>query len=125
MLFNHRIEGFLLRSWNYSPYKYSELFEKSVGYSKKHLQIKDPISQKIYYLMNATESKSALDYYYWNNKMLYIISNKQFSSDLERSFQNAVNLSRNNSDIKTVLRLFYLRNIPKFSEQTQKIVMSE
>ena len=35
LLFNHNIEGFLLKSWNYSPYKHSELFKKSYGYSKK------------------------------------------------------------------------------------------
>ena len=123
LLFNHRIDGFLLKSWNYSPYKYSELFKKSIGYSKKHLQTKDPISQKIYYLMNATENKSALDYYYWNNKLLYLTTNKQYSGDFERNFQNTVVLSRNNSDISLGLRLFYLRNIPRFSKETQELII--
>jgi len=125
LLYNHRIDGFLLKSWNYSPYKYSELFKGPIGYSKKHLQTKDPISQKIYYLMNATENKSALDYYYWNNKLLYLISNKIYSGDFERNFQNSVVLSKNNQDIKLALRLFYLRNIPRFSQETQKIVISK
>ena len=125
MLFNHRISGFLLRSWNYSPYKYSELFNKSGGYSKKNLQIKDPISKKIYYLMNATENMSALDYYYWNNKLLYLTANKQYSGDFERNFQNAVILSRNNSEISLALRLFFLRNIPRFSKETQELVVSK
>ena len=125
MLSGHRIDGFLLKSWNYSPYKYSELFKKSKGYSKKHLEIKSPISQKIYYLMNATENKSALDYYYWNNKLLYLTSNRLYSGDFERNFQNAVILSRNNSDIKMALRLFYLRNIPKFNKETQELVISK
>jgi len=124
LLFNHRIDGFLLKSWNYSPYKYSELFKKSIGYSKKHLQIKDHTSKKLYYLMNATENKSALDYYYWNNKLLYLTSNSLYSGDFERNFQNAVVLSKNNSDIKLALRLFYLRNIPRFSKETQKLVIS-
>ena len=125
MLFNHRIDGFLLKSWNYSPYKYSELFKKSIGYSKKHLQAKDITGQKIYYLINATENKSALDYYYWNNKLLYLISNQLYSGDFERNFQNAVILSRNNSDIKMALRLFYLRNIPRFSKEVQELVISK
>ena len=125
LLFNHRIDGFLLKSWNYSTYKYSEFFKKSIGYSKKQLQAKDPISQKIYYLMNATENKSALDYYYWNNKLLYLISNRLYSGDFERNFQNTVVLSKNNSDIKLALSLFYLRNIPRFSKKTQKLVISE
>jgi len=125
LLFNHRIDGFLLKSWNFSPYKYSELFKGSFGYSKKYLQIKDPISQKIHYLMNATENKSALDYYYWNNKLLYLISNKIYSGDFQRNFQNAVVLSRNNQDIKLALRLFFLRNIPRFSKETKELVISK
>ena len=73
--------------------------------------------------MNATENKSALDYYYWNNKLLYLTANNQFFGDFERNFQNAVVLSKNNSDIELALRLFYLRNIPKFSKETQELVI--
>ena len=124
LLFNHRIDGFLLKSWNYSPYKYSELFKKSGGYLKNHLQVNDSISQKLYQLMNATENKSALDYYYWNNKLLYLTANNQFFGDFERNFKNAVVLSKNNSDIELALRLFYLRNIPRFSKETQELVIS-
>ena len=90
---------------------------------KNHLQVNDSISQKLYQLMNATENKSALDYYYWNNKLLYLTANKQYSGDFERNFQNAVVLSRNNSDIKLALKLFYLRNIPRFSKETQELVI--
>jgi len=90
---------------------------------KNHLQVNDSISQKLYQLMNATENKSALDYYYWNNKLLYLTVNKQYSGDFERNFQNAVVLSGNNSDIKLALRLFYLRNIPRFSKETQELVI--
>ena len=91
---------------------------------KNHLQVNDSISQKLYQLMNATENKSALDYYYWNNKLLYLTVNKQYSGDFERNFQNAVVLSGNNSDIKLALRLFYLRNIPRFSKETQELIIS-
>jgi len=73
--------------------------------------------------MNATENKSALDYYYWNNKLLYLTANNQFSGDFERNFQNAVVLSKNNSDIELALRLFYLRNIPRFSKETQELII--
>ena len=90
---------------------------------KNHLQVNDSISQKLYQLMNATENKSALDYYYWNNKLLYLTANNQFSGDFERNFQNTVVLSRNNSDIKLALRLFYLRNIPRFSKETQELII--
>jgi len=90
---------------------------------KNHLQVNDSISQKLYQLMNATENKSALDYYYWNNKLLYLTANKQYSGDFERNFQNAIVLSGNNSDINLALRLFYLRNIPRFSKETQELVI--
>jgi len=123
LLFNHRIDGFLLKSWNYSPYKYSELFNKSGGYSKHQLQDNDAISQKIYYLMKATENMSALDYYYWNNKLLYLISNRLYSGDFERNFQNTAILSKNNSDIHLALKVFYLRNIPRFSRESQELVI--
>ena len=75
--------------------------------------------------MNATENKSALDYYYWNNKLLYLTTNQLYSGDFERNLQNAIILSKKNSDIELALRLFYLRNIPRFSKETQEIVMSE
>jgi hypothetical protein len=125
LLFNQKIDGFLLKSWNYSPYNYSELFKKTAGYSKKHLKIKNYTSERLFNLMVATENKSALDYYYWNNKMLYLISNKEFFDDFEKSFQNSVILSKKSLRQKKSLRLFYLRNIPRFSEETKKIVMSD
>ena len=75
--------------------------------------------------MNATENKSALDYYHWNNKLLYFTSNRFYPDDFERNFQNAVVLSKNNSDIHLALKLFYLRNIPRFSEETKKLILSQ
>ena len=74
--------------------------------------------------MNATENKSVLDYFYWNNKLLYLSTNKQYSGDFERNFNNAVVLSKNNSDIELALRLFYLRNIPRFSKETQELIIA-
>ena len=56
---------------------------------------------------------------------LYLTSNKQYPEDFERNFQNAVILSKNNSDIKMALRLFYLRNIPRISKETQELVISK
>ena len=63
--------------------------------------------------MSATENKSALDYYYWNNKLLYLTSNNQYSGDFEKNFQNAVVLSGNNSDIKLALKLILFKKHPK------------
>ena len=78
LFFNQKIEGILLKSWNYSPYNYSELFKKTANYSKKHLKIKNNTSKRLFNLMVATENKSALDYYYWNNKTLFLISNIKY-----------------------------------------------
>ena len=74
--------------------------------------------------MSASENKSALDYYYWNYKTLYLISEKEYFDDFEKSFQNSVILSKNNLVQKKSLRLFYLRNIPRFSKETRDIVLS-
>ena len=90
---------------------------------KNDLQVNNSVSQKLYQLMNATENKSVLDYYYWNNKLLYLTANEQYSGDFERNFQNAVILSRNNSDIHLALKLFYLRNIPRLSRESQELVI--
>ena len=125
MLFNQKIDGFLLKSWNYSPYNHSELFKKTAGYSKKYLKIKNHTSERLFNLMTATENKSALDYYYWNNKTLYLISNKELFDDFEKSFQNSVILSTNNLKQKKSLRLFYLKNITRFNKETRDIVMSD
>ena len=92
---------------------------------KNHLQVNDATGQKLYQLMNATENKSILDYYYWNNKLLYLTANQLYSGDFERSFHNAIVLSTNNSDIKLALRLFYLRNIPRFSKEIQQLFISK
>ena len=74
--------------------------------------------------MSASENKSALDYYYWNYKTFYLISEKEYFDDFEKSFQNSVILSKNNLVQKKSLRLFYLRNIPRFSKETRDIVLS-
>ena len=39
------------------------------------LRANNQTSKKLYYLLGTTEKKSALDYSYWNNKVLYQISN--------------------------------------------------
>ena len=75
--------------------------------------------------MIETENKSLLDYNYWNNKMIYLISKKEYSDVFEKSFQNSYILSKNNSVISKINKLFYLRNIPKFGEDTKKLVLSK
>ena len=89
------------------------------------LRANNQTSKKLYYLLGATEKKSALDYSYWNNKVLYQISNNIDLKDFEKNFQNFVILSKNNLNLKKSLKLFYLRNIPRFSKKTRDIVMSK
>ena len=91
--------------------------------SKKRIQDNSPASRKLYNLISATEKKSALDYSYWNNKLLYQISHNIDLNDFETNFQNSVILSKNNLNLKKSLKLFYLRNIPRFSKETRDIVM--
>ena len=89
------------------------------------LRANNQTSKKLYYLLGTTEKKSALDYSYWNNKLLYQISHNIDLNDFEKNFQNAVVLSKNNSDIHLALKLFYLRNIPRFGKETQELVISK
>ena len=48
------------------------------------------ISKKIYHLVNLSESNSALDYYYWNNKLLYLTTNKKYSVDFENTSKKKI-----------------------------------
>ena len=94
-------------------------------YSRKDIQVNNLASQKLYYLISATEKKSALDYIYWEKKILHQISNKSIKIDFEKNFINLAVLSKNNIPKKKLLKLYYLRNIPRFSKEVGKIIMSK
>jgi hypothetical protein len=125
MLSSYRIDSYLFKSLNYLPYKYSIFFNKPFKFSKQLLQAKNSRSKKLYSLINTTEKKSVLDYSYWEMKILYQISNKSDLAEFERDFINLVILSKNNLGKKKSLKLFYLRNIPRFSKEVGDIVMSD
>ena len=99
------------------------LFKKPIGYSRSDLGTRNLATNRIYHLMKGTENNSALDYYYWNNTLLYFSANKIYGSDFEKNFQNAVILSRKNADTSLALRLYFLRNIGRFSQETKKIIL--
>jgi len=120
--FTSRIEGNLMKSFNYLPYKYSIFFQKPLLYSKKDIQTNSSTSKKLYQLINSSEKKSALDYTYWELKVLYQASNQNIKNDFERNFINLAILSKNNIKKKKSLRLFYLRNIPRFSKEVADII---
>ena len=93
-------------------------------FSKKDMQANSPKSQKYYSLIKQTEKKSALDYSYWELKILYQINNKNFKDDFEKDFINLALLSKHNIDRKKLLRIFYLRNIPRFSKEVGDIILA-
>jgi len=124
LLFNYKIEGHLSKSFNYLPYKYSIFFNKPLNFSKQLLQDNNSRSKKLYYLINTTEKKVVLDYSYWEMKILYQINNKSDLTNFERDFINLTILSKNNLGKKKSLKLFYLRNIPRFSKEVGDIVIS-
>ena len=124
ILFNYKINGNLSKSFNYLPYKYSVYFQSPLRYSKQTLQAKNDESERFFDILKTTEKKSALDYTYWNNKLLYQVSQNKNLTNFERNFQNAVILSKNNLRLKKTLKLLYLRNINKFNDETKKLILS-
>jgi len=121
--FSPKFDGSLVKSINYLPYKYSIFFKKPLKFSKKSLQFNNQNSKKLYQLLNATEKKSLLDYTYWEMKTLYQITNKDLRSDFENDFINYAILSKNNEVKKKSIKLFYLRNIPRFNKEVGKIIL--
>jgi len=112
-----------MKTFNYLPYKYSIFFQKPLLYSKKDIQANSSNSKKLHQLISNSEKKSALDYTYWELKMLYQVSNQNIKKDFERSIINLAILSKNNIKKKKSLRLFYLRNIPRFSKELGAIIL--
>ena len=125
LAFNHKIEGSFSKIFNYLPYKHSVYFQKPIRYSKKILQTNNNESKKFFKILISTENKSALDYSYWNNKVLYKVSKNHNSKDFEKDFQNAVILSKNNLRLKKTLKFFYLKNILLFNNETKKLILSK
>ena len=122
--FSSKIEGNLSKTINYLPYKYSVFFQKPLLYSKKDIQANSQDSKKLFTLISATEKNSALDYTYWETKILHQINNKSTKTDFERNFINLVILTKNNEEKKKTFKLFYLRNIPRFSKEVESIIVS-
>ena len=117
MSFSPKIKGDLAKIINYLPYKHSIFFQKPLMFSKKNIQSNRSSSKKLFDLINSTEKKSLLDYTYWETKMLYQISNNRINVNFERNFTNLVILSKNNEKKQKSLKLYYLRNVPRFSKE--------
>jgi hypothetical protein len=121
--FSPKLDGYLVKSINYLPYRHSIFFKKPLKFSKKFLQVKSPSSKKLYQLLNATERKSSLDYTYWEMKTLYQITNEDTGVDFEKNFINYAILSKNNVFKQKSIKLFYLRNITRFNKEVGKIIL--
>ena len=81
-------------------------------------------SKKIFNLIKKTERKSALDYKYWETKVLHQINNDVDKIEFEKNFLNLFILSKNNKKKNKSLKLYYLRNIPRFSDSVGKIIIN-
>ena len=125
MLFSSKIDDYFGKTLNYLPYKYSIFFQKPLLYSKKDIQANNSNSKKLYYFVSSTEKKSALDYHYWEFKMLHQINNKSSKREFEKNFINLAILSKNNENKKKLIRLYYLRNVPRFSREVADIITSK
>jgi len=122
--FSPKIEGYFLKTVNYLPYKHSIFFLKPLNFSREDVEINNRESQKLFKLINATENKSALDYKYWETKLIYQINNNSDSVQFEKDFINLYVLTKNNHRKNKSLKLFYLRNVPRFSNEVRDIVMA-
>ena len=94
-------------------------------FSKKDIQTNTPASKKVYKIMNILEKKSALDPIYWETKILHQVNNLNSKVDFERNFINLIILSKNNAKKKKVLKVYYLRNIPRFSDEVGKLILAD
>ena len=120
-----KIGDYFSKTIDYLPYKYTIFFTKPLLIKKADIQIISSDSKKLYNLISKTEKNSALDYKYWEIKILHQINNGSNRLDFERNFINLFILSKNNLKKNKTLKLYYLRNIPRFSEEVGKIVMSK
>ena len=120
-----KIGEYFSKTINYLPYKYTIFLTKPLLIKKADIQIISSESKKLYKLISKTENNSALDYKYWELKILHQINNGSNRLDFEKNFINLFILSKNNLKKNKALRLYYLRNIPRFSEELGQIVMSK
>ena len=123
--FSLKNDAYFSKVINFLPYNYSIFFIKPLTLKKKDFQIKSSGSTKFYNLLNKTEKKSALDSNYWEIKVLHQISNGSSRSEFERNFINLFVLSKNNKKKNKSLKLYYLRNIPRLSDDLGRIIMQK
>ena len=120
-----KIDDYFSKMSNYLPYNYSIFFVKPLMINKTDIGGKNLYSKKIFNLLQKTEKKSALDNKYWEMKVLHQINNEVSRIEFEKNFINLFVLSKNNKKKNKSLKLYYLRNIPRFSDEVGRIVLSK
>ena len=93
-------------------------------YTKKDFQKKNILSTNVFNHITKMEKKSALDFNYWETKILHQVNVRNNKKNFEKDFINLLILSKNNKKKLKTLKLYYLRNIPRFSKEVADIVMS-
>ena len=77
-------------------------------------------NSKIFYdLARDREKYSYLDVDYWNFIINYKINNRIFNADFNNAFLNAVYLSKYNKSTFMKYKLFYFKNLTKFSKENK------
>ena len=142
--FGMNAEMIMSKSLRISPYQFSEvskLHDKSFIFisniAKKNKSIalaldasrgRNLLNRKIWNYRNSriffdiSRSRgkySYLDVNYWNYYLTYMINNGIFNRDFSGAFFNAVYLSRYNKQLFNSYKIFYFKNLSKFSNETK------
>ena len=143
--FGMNAEMMMSKSLRISPYKFSEVSklhqksfifvsdiakrkDKSITLALDASQSRKLLNRKIWNYRNSriffdiSRSRgkySYLDVNYWNYYLTYMINNGIFNRDFNKVFFNAVYLTRYNTQLFNSYKIFYFKNLPKFSNETK------
>ena len=143
--FGRNAEMIMSKSLRISPYKFSEvskLHQKSfifISYMAKrknksialaldasrgrnllNKKIWNYRNSRIFFDISRSRGKySYLDINYWNYYITYMINNRIFNRDFNEAFLNAIYLSWYNKQLFYSYKIFYFKNLPKFSNEAK------
>ena len=143
--FGMNAEMIMSKSLRISPYKFSEvsklhdksfIFISNIAKRKKksitlaleaprgrnllNREIWNYRNSRIFFDISRSRGKySYLDINYWNYYLTYMINNRIFNRDFNEAFFNAVYLSRYNKQLFNNYKIFYFKNLPKFSNEAK------
>ena len=143
--FGKNAEMIMSKSLRISPYKFSEVsklhqksfifvsniarrknksitlaLDASRGRNLLNRKIWNYRNSRIFFDISRSRGKySYLDINYWNYYITYMINNRIFNRDFNGAFFNAVYLSRYNKQLFNSYKIFYFKNLPKFSNEAK------